>query len=97
MDMVEGNLTIAEDRILSLEACIHNNSGDKVRRCCLIFRLSFMRYAIVPVIVSVCVVRILRGWWPLIPLFFSQHSFPHDPSPGHQVGTPCTVLLRGRA
>jgi hypothetical protein len=30
MDMVEGNLTIAEDRILSLEACIHNNSGNKV-------------------------------------------------------------------
>jgi hypothetical protein len=29
MDMVEGNLTIAEDRILSLEACIHNNSGNK--------------------------------------------------------------------
>jgi hypothetical protein len=28
--MVEGNLTIAEDRILSLEACIHNNSGHKV-------------------------------------------------------------------
>jgi hypothetical protein len=30
MDMVEGNLTIAEDRILSLEACIHNNSGHMV-------------------------------------------------------------------
>jgi hypothetical protein len=30
MGMVEGNLTIAEDRILSLEACIHNNSGNKV-------------------------------------------------------------------
>jgi hypothetical protein len=32
MDMIEGNLTIAEDRILSLEACIHNNSGNKVTK-----------------------------------------------------------------
>jgi cellulose synthase/poly-beta-1,6-N-acetylglucosamine synthase-like glycosyltransferase len=32
MDMVEANLTIAEDRILSLEACIHNNTGNKKTR-----------------------------------------------------------------
>ena len=32
MDMVEANLTIAEDRILSLESCIHNNSGRKLTK-----------------------------------------------------------------
>ena len=32
LDMVEANLTLAEDRILSLEACIHNSSGKAVTK-----------------------------------------------------------------